>query len=218
MLAKEAFDSVCAKVAALYEKDGWKYSKSSHWMTKKDKNITYKVFFYTSWLNVSGKNVDFYGEFAAFNAKTKRQFYYIGTQKCKVPEGKLAWNVATEDTWESTIAEFTKWLDSVSTPIMEECNNDIHAYLERAVEQGLSLSEGYIIDVPMLLEFGFRDLAEKAVLKHYEKLNEETKAEFKANYESMINGGEPVSEFGKKRMEAKGYFRAAIENKIVVDL
>ncbi len=39
MKAKEAFDSVCTKIAEKYKDDGWKYSKSNHWMTWKDKNF-----------------------------------------------------------------------------------------------------------------------------------------------------------------------------------
>ncbi|CAH1225253.1 hypothetical protein PAECIP111890_05772 [Paenibacillus sp. JJ-223] len=45
MKASEAFDNVCALVAEKYKDDGWKYAKSSHWMTKKDKKFMYKVFF-----------------------------------------------------------------------------------------------------------------------------------------------------------------------------
>ena len=42
MEAKVAFDSVCAKIVEKYKESGWKYAKSNHWMTKKDKNFTYK--------------------------------------------------------------------------------------------------------------------------------------------------------------------------------
>lgn len=38
------------------------------------------------------------------------------------------------------------------------------------------------------------------------------KVAFKANYESMINGGEAVSKFGERKM-----FRDIIENQIMID-
>lgn len=49
MKASEAFNNVCSLVSEKYKDKGWKYSKSGHWMTIKDKKFMYKVFFYTSW-------------------------------------------------------------------------------------------------------------------------------------------------------------------------
>ena len=40
MEAKVAFESVCTKLAEKFVLDGWKYSKSKHWMTKKDRQFT----------------------------------------------------------------------------------------------------------------------------------------------------------------------------------
>lgn len=57
MKASEAFNTVCSMVADKYKDDGWKYAKSSHWMTKKDKKFKYQVRFYTDW-NVA-KREDF---------------------------------------------------------------------------------------------------------------------------------------------------------------
>lgn len=148
-----------------------------------------------------------------FTAKRKNQFFYIGTQKSNIPKGEPWWNVATEDTWETTISEFTKWLDTVCMPIMEECTNNLNGYLERLVEQGIFRTTGYSIDIPVLLEVGSKELAKKAALKYYEGLKAEDKVEFKANYESMINGGEAVSKFGERKM-----FRDIIENQIMIDL
>lgn len=53
--AKDAFDSVCAKVAAIYEKDGWKYSKSQHWMT----NLSIKCSFTLAGIMYRGKMLHF---------------------------------------------------------------------------------------------------------------------------------------------------------------
>ncbi|MNI54758.1 hypothetical protein D3C73_1096700 [compost metagenome] len=80
MKANEVFDDVCSLISEKYIDSGWKYSKSGHWMTKKDENFTYKVFFYTSWNNISDKNVAFYGECAIIPLKSKDKIFHINTR------------------------------------------------------------------------------------------------------------------------------------------
>lgn len=73
----------------------------------------------------------------------------------------------------------------------------------------------------LILDFlanGSRELAEKATKIYYEALGESEKAKFKENYESMINGNEAVSAYGKNMMRNYSNFKTIIENKIVVRL
>ncbi len=45
MQSGEVFNNVCELISQKYLERGWKYSKSNHYMTKKDKHLTYKIFF-----------------------------------------------------------------------------------------------------------------------------------------------------------------------------
>lgn len=218
MEAKEAFDSVCAKIAERYKEIGWKYSKSKHWMTKKDKNFTYKVCFYTSWNNRSDENVVFYGSFAIFYTKSKQCFTALSTEDCNVPEGRLHWNVATEEVWDDTVEEFTKWLNTMCIPIIDECTNKLDEYVKKVVEKGFYPWKGYIINIDFILQFGNREQAEEVTKRYYDSLNDNIKVSFKKNYESMIHGGDAVDEYGNFKMLNPSEFRTIIENKIIVDL
>lgn len=122
MKANKAFERVCNLISEKYLDNGWKYSKSGHWMSKKDKNFIYKVFFYTSWNNISDKNVVFYGECAILPLKSKDKIFHINTRQCNVPSNQLYWNIANEEEWERTVNEFTNWLNSVFMPIVERCH------------------------------------------------------------------------------------------------
>lgn len=217
MEAKIAYDSVCEKVAEMYREDGWKYAKSKHWLTKKDKNFTYKIIFYTSWNNRSDEKVVFYGAFAIYSNKTKQCFTALSTEDCNIPKGELHWNVATEDVWDDVVYEFTEWLNTTCFPIIEECTNNLNEYMKKVVKEGFYPWKGYIINIDFVLQFGTREQAEEASKRFYNELNENVQKSFRSNYESMINGGEAVDEYGSFQMLNPSAFRTIIENKIKVD-
>ncbi len=218
MEAKVAFDSVCSKIAERYQQDGWKYAKSNHWMTKKVKNFKFQVLFYTSWNNISDKDVVFYGAFDISSSKTKKSYFSHGTCTSGIPKGKLNWNIAREEMWDEAIEEFTNWLETECFPIMEQCMNNLDEFVKKVVEEGFYPPLGYICDIDFVLEFGGRELAEIATKKYYESLDDESKMKFKKNYDSMINGGEAVNRYGNDMMLNPSEFRTVIENKIMVDL
>ncbi|MDR9856639.1 hypothetical protein RJP21_23840 [Paenibacillus sp. VCA1] len=218
MKASEAFDNVCALVAEKYKDDGWKYAKSSHWMTKKDKKFMYKVFFYTSWNNISDKTVVFYGECAIIPLKSKNKIFHISTHKCNIPSGNLHWNIANEKDWNQAVSEFTNWLDSIFMPIVDKCMNDLDNFVKEVVVQGFYPENGYIIDIGFVLDNGSRELAEEATIRYYASLSEYEQNVFKDNYESMIQGNEAVSVYGNNMMRNYSNFRTIIENKIIVTL
>lgn len=217
MEAKVAYDSVCAKVAEKYKETGWKYAKSQHWMTKKDKNFTYKVCFYTSWYNRSDEYVAFYGGFGIYSNKSKRCFTALSTESCKIPKGELNWNVAKEYTWDETIEEFTNWFNTMGIPMIEECTNNLDEYVKKVAKEGFYPWKGYIINIDFVLQFGSRELAEEAAKRYYDSLTEKIKMSFRENYESMIHGGNAVSKYGSFHMLNPSNFRTIIENKIMVD-
>ncbi|XOK62270.1 hypothetical protein ACJ7K1_03800 [Paenibacillus elgii] len=216
MKASEAFESVCGLISEKYKVCGWKYSKSGHSMTKKDKNFMYKVFFYTSWNNISNKNVAFYGECAIIPLKSKDKIFHINTRKCNVPSGQLYWNVASEKDWDRTVKEFTNWLDSLFIPIVERCMNDLDNFVKEVVLRGFYPQRGYVVDISFILTHGSLELAEEATKRYYASLEEPVKKEFKENYESMIGGNEAVSAYGNNMMRNYSQFRTIIENKIIV--
>lgn len=218
MEANEAFENVCNLISEKYFDDGWKYSKSGHWMTKKDKNYMYKVFFYTSWNNISDKNVAFYGEGAIIPLKSKNKIFHINTRQSNVPNGQLYWNVANEEYWDLTVNEFTNWLDNVFMPIVDSCMNDLDNFVKRVVLKGFYPPNGYVIDIGFILTHGTRELAEEAVKRYYASLEEPIKKEFKDNYESMLESNRAVSAYGSNMMRNYSNFRTIIENKIVVTL
>ena len=218
MKASEAVDNVCAIIADKYKDKGWKYSKSKHWMTLKDKNFKYKVFFYTSWNNISDKRVVFYAEFAIISLKSKKKLFCIDTHQCDVPKGELHWNIAKMEDWEKTVNEFTNWLDKTFIPMVDNCMNDLDNYVKKVLLEGFYPPKGYISNIEFILNYGSRELAEEATKKYYESLEESEKIYFKKNYESMINGNEAVSDYGKSMMRNYSEFRTIIENKIIVIL
>ncbi|MGN7760628.1 hypothetical protein [Paenibacillus sp. 22594] len=216
MKANEVFDDVCSLISEKYTESGWKYSKSDHWMTKKDKNFTYKVFFYTSWNNISDKNVAFYGECAIMPIKSKDKLFHINTRQCNIPSGQLYWNIANEDNWDYAVQEFTNWLDSVFIPIVECCMNDLDNFVKQVTVEGFYPSRGYVVDISFILTYGSRELAEEATKRYYVSLDESIKKEFKENYESMINGNKTVSVYGNNMMRNYSNFRTVVENKIII--
>lgn len=218
MEAKVAFESVCEKISENYKETGWKYSKSKHWMTRKDKNFTYKVSFYTSWNNRSDEKVVFYGAFAIISNKNKQCYTAISTEDCNVPKDRLDWNVATEEVWNNTVKEFSEWLNTMCIPIMEECTNNLDEYIKNVVEKGFYPWMGYIINIDFILQFGTRKQAEEATKRYYDSLKDNIKLSFKKNYESMIYGGDAVDDYGSFKMLNPSEFRTIIENKIIVDL
>ncbi|WP_044482379.1 hypothetical protein [Paenibacillus antibioticophila] len=218
MQSSEAFHAVCERISSKYTSNGWKYAKSRHWLIKKDKNLTYKIYFYTNWNNVSDRNVGFYGESAIILNKSKNKIFHINTHECNIPEGKLYWNVADQESWSRAIAEFTAWLDEVFMPIVHECTNNLENFIRQVVAEGFYPLGGYKIDIHFILLYGSRELAEEATKRLYESLEEPIKHEFKKNYESMIQGNDPVSAYGRNMMRNYSNFRTIIENKIIVNL
>lgn len=218
MEAKVAFDSVCEKIAEKYIKSGWKYVKSKHWMSKKDKNFTYKIKFHTSWYNISEKSVELYAVFSVSFNKTKESFTANATTDSGIPQGKLSWNVATEDTWDDTIDEVTEWIDTLCMPIVEELTSNLDLYVEKVVKEGFYPSHGYYINIEFVLQYGSREMAEEATKRYYDSLEDYEKVKFKRNYESMINGGDAVDKYGEHMMLNPSEFRTVIENKIIVNL
>ncbi|MFF2088874.1 hypothetical protein [Paenibacillus sp. NPDC058174] len=216
MKANEVFDNVCSLISKKYTDSGWKYSKSGHWMTKKDKKFVYKVFFYTSWNNISDRNVVFYGECAINPLKQKDKIFHINTRQCNVPSGQLYWNIANEENWNQAVEEFASWLDSVFLPIVENCMNDLDDFVEKVVMSGFYPPNGYVVDISFVLTHGSRKLAEEATKRYYASLDEPIKKEFKENYESMINGNEAVSAYGTNMMRNYSNFRTIVENKIIM--
>lgn len=138
MKASEAFDYVCTMISDKYKGNGWKYSKSNHWMSIKDKKYTYKVFFYTSWNNMSDKNVTFYGECAIISLKSKAKIFNLNNRQCDFPKGSLHLNIADKEDWEKTVDEFTNWLDETFTPIVNSCMNNLEKFVKNCIRRILS--------------------------------------------------------------------------------
>ena len=218
MLAREAYDSVCARIAQMYEQDGWKYAKSGHRMTKKTKAFTYQVHFYTGYYNISEKDVAFYGYFGISMNKPKQDIWGLGTQDSGVPHGRLEWNVATENMWADTIKEFTHWLEAECFPVMNECENNLDEFVGKVAKQGFYPPSGYNISIEFLLKYGSKELVEEAIRRYYANLKDSIKEDFKVNYESMIHGGEAANQYGDFQMLNPSTFRTIIENHILVDL
>lgn len=218
MKANEVFNCLCMLISDKYKDDGWKYSKSSHCMTKKDKKFMYKVFFYTSWNNISNKHVAFYGECAIIPVKSKNKVFNINTRQCNIPNGSLEWNIASEKDLEQVFKEFTDWLDKGFMTIVDGCTNHLEDFVEKVVLTGFYPRNGYVIDISFVLDNGSRELAEEAAKRYYKSLDDYEKMNFKENYESMINGNEAVNNYGRNMMLNYSNFKTIIENKIIVTL
>lgn len=217
MDSKTAFDSVCAKVAEKYADSGWKYAKSQHWMTKKDKNLTFKVLFYTSWNNISDVSVTFYGSFAIYSTKTKRCFTALCSEDCK-PNGELDWNIAKESSWDKTVEEFTGWLDKMGMPMMRECTDNLDEFVKKVAKEGFyPWQNDYVVNMDFILEFGSQELAEEAARNFYKSQPEQIREKFKNNYMSLISGGDTVDQYGSFQMLNPSNFRTIIENKVKID-
>lgn len=218
MQANKAFDAVCEQLSLLYADKGWKYAKSRHWMTRKDKHLTYKIYFYTNWNNVSDQNVGFYGECALILNSSKNKIFTMGTHHCNVPPGKLYWNIADQQNWSQAIGEFSAWIDEVFMPIVQQCHHHLDSYVGEVVQYGFYSAKGYQVDISFILQLGSRELAEVAAQRLYDGLEEAVKQEFKVNYESLMQGGEAVSAYGRNGMRNYSNFRTIIENHIIVNV
>ena len=222
MQASEAFNAVCSMVADKYKDDGWRYAKSKHWMTKKDKKFKYQVRFYTSWNNVSDVIVAFYGEGIVKSLISKESIVGLRSYRYKRPKSDIYngidWNVAKKENWKEAIDGFTKWLDEVYIPVVNGCMNNLESYVEQVAREGFYPPNGYIVDISFILENGSRELAEEAAKRYYESLEDEVKILFKENYESMINGNEAVSEYGINWMRHHSNYKTIIDNKIKIEL
>jgi hypothetical protein len=218
MRASEAFDYVCTIIYEKYKDNGWKYSKSSHCMSKKDKKFMYKVFFYTSGNNITDKDVTFHGECAIVPLKSKNKIFSANIRQYKISNGKLYWNITKERDWEQAVNEFSNWLDNEFMPIVDSCTNDLDNFVKQVVLRGFYPQNGYIIDIAFVLANGSRELAEEATKRYYDSLGDSEKSKFKENYESMINGNEAISAYGKNMMRNYSNFKTIVENKIIVKL
>jgi hypothetical protein len=218
MLAKDAFDSVCNLVFENLKDDGWKYSKSKHWITKKDKNLQYRIYFFSSWRNISDINVCFYGAIEIKTLKSNYRVFGLDTMNFKIPDGQLYWNIAKEESWTKTVQEFTDWLNTVFFPIVNRCTNDLNNFVLQVTSEGFYPEFGYLTDIDFVLQFGSRELAEKATINYYNSLNEDIKKSFKENYESLIVGNEAISDYGRNWIRMYSNFKMIIENKIIVKL
>lgn len=219
MQASEAFNTVCAMVAEKYSGDGWKYAKSSHWMTKKDKKFKYQVRFYTSWSNISDISVAFYGEGFIESLSSKRSIFGINNYRCGLPKGgnHIDWDIAKKEDWQIAIDEFTGWLDEAYMPVVNSCMNNLDNYVVQVAREGFYPPIGYIVNIAFVLENGSRELAEEAAKRYYESLEDEVKIKFRENYESMVNGNEAVSIYGINKMKRYSNYKTIIDNKIKID-
>lgn len=218
MLSKDAFDSVCEMVANNYTTKGWKYAKSKHWMTKKDKKFTYKVYFYTSWNNISDVSVTFYGAAAIIPAKSKDPIYDITTQDYNIPKGKLDWNIAEEKDWDYTCSEFIEWLEKNFICLVKKCTENLDQFVRDVVKEGFCPERGYITDILFILNNGTRELAEESAQYYYNNLDEGEKLNFKNNYKSLMDGKGSFNAYGKNYMLNYCNFKTIIENKIKINL
>lgn len=218
MQSSEAFNTVCEMISRSYIDQGWKYSKSKHYMTKKDKALTYRVFFYTSWNNVSDRNVALYGECAILLNHSKNKIFHLTTRDSDVPQGQLYWNVATPESWDQAVEQFTLWIDNVFMPIVHAGIDNLQQFVKKVISDGFYPPKGYLIDIQFVLLHGSRELAEVATKRLYESLEEELQHEFKINYDHLIQGKEAVSAYGRNMMRNYSNFKTIIENKIVVTL
>lgn len=218
MRSKDAFDSVCEMVSNNYINKEWKYAKSKHWITKKDKKFTYKIYFYTSWNNISDVSVTFYGSAAIIPIKSKSPIYHITTQDYNIPAGKLDWNIAKEKDWENTCIEFVTWLEKNYIPLVKRCNENLEQFVQDVVKEGFCPERGYITDIDFILNNGGRELAEKSAQYYYNNLNEKQRSMFKNNYESLMKNNIPYDSYGKNNMLNYCNFKTIIENKLKINL
>lgn len=218
MLSKDAFDSVCEMVSNNYINKGWKYAKSKHWMTKKDKKFTYKVYFYTSWNNISDVSVTFYGSAAIIPIKSKNPIYHITTRTSNTTMTILQWNIAKKENWDNACTEFITWLEKNYIPLVNRCSENLEQFVADVVKEGFCPERGYITDINFILNNGNRELAEKSAQYYYNNLNEEEKHDFKNNYESLIENNIPYDSYGKNYMLSYCNFKTIIENKLKIKL
>ncbi|WP_252244566.1 MULTISPECIES: hypothetical protein [unclassified Clostridium] len=218
MNTKDTFNVLCEMIANNYINSGWKYSKSNHWVTKKDKKFVYRIYFYTSWNNIRNENVSFYGEAAILPIKLKNKIYYISTQNSHIPNGKLYWNIVDKKDLNSAFIEFTAWLEQYFLPLVKRCSEDLESFIKDVVKEGFCPERGYITDISFILNNGTKMLAEESAQKHYDNLTIDEKIKFKRNYESLINGNGHVDSYGENYMLNYCNFKTIIENKIKIKL
>ena len=216
MNSKESFKNFCLGIAQKYEEKGWKYSKTKHWITKKDKNFTYKLCFYSSVRNISDIDVDFYGIAYIISNKNKEIMYYDSSQNSCKTNGRLSWNIVSEDNWSDISNEFISWLEEDYMEIVDKCMNNLDVFVQEVSESGFTKRREFSIDIFFLFNYGSLELAEKGAQRFYESLDEEIKLNFRENYISLINGKDAVSAYGKNHMLNYSNFKTIIENKIKV--
>ncbi|WP_252230302.1 MULTISPECIES: hypothetical protein [unclassified Clostridium] len=144
MNTKDTFNVLCEIIADNYINSGWKYSKSNHWVTKKDKKFVYRIYFYTSWNNIRNENVSFYGEAAILPIKLKNKIYYISIQNSHIPNGKLYWNIVDKKDLNSAFIEFTAWpefLEIKGFVLLKKCNDTVKKLDEKKYYQFIMIEQ-----------------------------------------------------------------------------
>ena len=60
-------------------------------------------------------------------------------------------------------------------PIVERCTNDLNNFVKEVVERGFYPQKGYMVDINFILTHGSRELAEEAIKRYYDSLEESIK-------------------------------------------
>ena len=64
-------------------------------------------------------------------------------------------------------------------PIVERCTNDLNNFVKEVVERGFYPQKGYMVDINFILTHGSRELAEEAIKRYYDSLEESIKKNLK---------------------------------------
>lgn len=203
MKARDAYNQFCQLLANDYIKSGWKYSKSNHWLTKKDKQYKYIIRFYSSHYNRSGERVDFYGSFDIKDLKSKETIFTKSHTEEKIPEWGICWDVSNEIIWEFVVDEFNDWFKKYCNPVMEFFEQDIESIMEYVIDNNYFRKNGYWIGLDFIMNYGSKELIKKAILKKYEINSKEWREEFIKNYKRVMNSEDKYAEleklYGKRR-------------------
>ena len=63
-------------------------------------------------------------------------------------------------------------------PIVERCTNDLNNFVKRLLK-GFYPQKGYMVDINFILTHGSRELAEEAIKRYYDSLEESIKKNLK---------------------------------------
>lgn len=111
------------------------------------------------------------------------------------------------------------WSDSLINSICTTFELDKTEFVKKIAYEGFVPKLGkYICDMEFVLKYGSMELAQIAAKKYYESLDNDIREKFKANYLSMINGGDAVTLYGKNMIRNRSNFKTIIENHIIIDI